>query len=87
MQNRELREAYARLQASRAEFAELYDRSPVGYATLDRKGVVLKINLTVASFLGLELDGPRRWMRHRAGFADLDTKERGRRASTRRRRR
>lgn len=54
MQNRELRDTQGDLEASRARYAELYDRAPVGYATLDPKGLVLEINLTGAGLLGLE---------------------------------
>ena len=51
MQNRELREAQVRLEASRARYAELFDRAPIGYARLDRNGVILEINLTAAGML------------------------------------
>ena len=51
MQNRELREAQTRLEASRARYAELFDRAPIGYARLDRNGVILEINLTAAAML------------------------------------
>ena len=54
MQNRELVEAQETLEASRSHFAELYDRAPVGYSTLDGKGLVLEANLTAAGMLGLE---------------------------------
>src|SRR4029077_3927305 len=32
----------------------LYDRAPVGYATLDVHGTILEINLTAATLLGTE---------------------------------
>jgi PAS domain S-box-containing protein len=54
MQNRELREAQQRIELSRARYAELYDRAPVGYATLDPKGVLLEVNLTAATLFGRE---------------------------------
>ena len=41
MQNRELREAQTRLEASRARYTELFDRAPIGYATVDRNGLIL----------------------------------------------
>src|ERR1700730_11831418 len=54
MQNRELREAQQRIELSRARYAELYDRAPVGYATLDPTGVILEINLIAAALFGRE---------------------------------
>jgi PAS domain S-box-containing protein len=54
MQNRELREAQQRIELSRARYAELYDRAPVGYVTMDPKGVILEINLTAAALFGRE---------------------------------
>lgn len=54
MQNRSLRETQGDLEASRARYADLYDRAPIGYATLDLKGLVLEINLKGAALLGLE---------------------------------
>jgi PAS domain S-box-containing protein len=56
MQNRELREAQQRLEFSRARYADLYDRAPVGYATLDPHGTILEINLTGAALMGRERD-------------------------------
>ncbi len=54
MQNRELREAQIELEASRNRYADLYDFAPVGYVTLNTKGVITEINLTAARMLGLE---------------------------------
>jgi PAS domain S-box-containing protein len=54
MQNRELREAQSRLEASRARYQELYDQAPVGYVTLDPRGCIAEINLTGAALLGRE---------------------------------
>jgi PAS domain S-box-containing protein len=50
-QNRELVEAQALLEASRASYVELYDFAPVGYVTLDRGGVIRQINLAGAGLL------------------------------------
>jgi len=54
MQNRQLREAQQELEEARDRYADLYDYAPVGYLTLDEKGVVLEINLTGAAMLGAE---------------------------------
>ncbi len=54
MQNRELREAQQKLEASRDRYADLYDFAPTGYMTLDKKGGILEINLTGAAMLGVE---------------------------------
>ena len=54
MQNRELRETQNKLEVSRNRYADLYDFAPVGYLTLDTKGIITEINLTGARMLGLE---------------------------------
>jgi PAS domain S-box-containing protein len=52
VQNRELRDKERELQAALDKYADLYDFSPVGYLTLDRKGVISEINLTATHLLG-----------------------------------
>jgi two-component system, NtrC family, response regulator AtoC len=79
MQNEELRLAQSELEESRDKYADLYDFSPVGYFTLDRKGLVLEVNLSGARLVNRER---RRLIRqhfalvisredHRAFFAHL----------------
>ncbi|HVN79869.1 MAG TPA: response regulator [Terriglobia bacterium] len=54
LQNEELRRAQLDLAASREKYFDLYDLAPVGYLTINEKGLILEANLTVASLLGLE---------------------------------
>jgi len=53
-QNAELREAQRLLEVSRDRYADLYDYAPVGYVTLDDKGIVREANLPAAAMLGTE---------------------------------
>jgi len=52
MQNEELRRALSDLEASREKYFDLYDLAPVGYITLNEKGIILDANLTAAALLG-----------------------------------
>ena len=54
MQNEELRRAQAELDASRARYFDLYVMAPVGYCTLSEQGLILGVNLTAATLLGVE---------------------------------
>jgi PAS domain S-box-containing protein len=51
-QNAELREAQEALEESRSIYSDLYDFAPVGYFTLDPKGLIKDVNLTGADLLG-----------------------------------
>ncbi len=52
MQNDELRKAQVEIEESRQRYSDLYDFAPVGYATLDGKGVIEEINLTGSRIIG-----------------------------------
>ena len=54
MQNAELRQSRDELEKTLASYIDLYDFAPVGYFTLDHKGVVNAANLTGATMLGVE---------------------------------
>jgi diguanylate cyclase (GGDEF)-like protein/PAS domain S-box-containing protein len=54
MQNEELRQAQQELELERNRYAELYDFAPVGYFTLDGRGLIRGVNLTGAQLLGIE---------------------------------
>ncbi|MGA7828535.1 MAG: PAS domain S-box protein [Geobacteraceae bacterium] len=54
LQNEELRNAQAQIEESRARYSDLYDFAPIGYLTLDEKGLIRQANLTAAKQLGIE---------------------------------
>ncbi len=51
LQNEELRLSQKELLKSNMRYAELYDFAPVGYVTLNLKGIILNANLTLAHML------------------------------------
>jgi PAS domain S-box-containing protein len=54
VQNEELRSAQAELEKSRNRYSDLYDFAPVSYFTFNKSGLILDVNLTGASQLGIE---------------------------------
>ncbi|MCX5885633.1 MAG: PAS domain-containing protein [Proteobacteria bacterium] len=52
--NKELRRVQEQLEASRKKYADLYDFAPIGYFSLDKKGLIVEVNLTGANMLGLD---------------------------------
>lgn len=56
LQNEKLRRTQDELQASLARYADLFDHAPLGYLTLTRDGLILEVNLTAATILGVPRD-------------------------------
>ena len=54
MQNEELIKAQIQIEESSHKFSDLYDFAPVGYFTVDKKGIIVEANLTFYSMLGYE---------------------------------
>ena len=54
MQNAELRLAQESLELSRNKYEALYDFAPVGYFTIDARGLIEGVNLKGAHLLGIE---------------------------------
>ena len=52
MQNEELRQAEQKADEEKRRYQELYDFAPVGYFTLDERGLIQEANLAGASLLG-----------------------------------
>jgi len=57
MQNEELLQARAEVEAILGQYTDLYDFAPVGYFTLGRDGAIRRVNLTGARLLGVERSG------------------------------
>mgnify|MGYP001376026905 CR=1 FL=1 len=53
MQNEELRRLQAALEAERSRYFDLYDLAPVGYCSVNAKGLIVQANFTLASLLGV----------------------------------
>ncbi|MEJ2621113.1 MAG: diguanylate cyclase, partial [Candidatus Thiodiazotropha sp.] len=54
IQNRDLMESQKELESIRDQYAELYDFAPVGYLTLDKRGIIKNLNITAAGMFGME---------------------------------
>jgi PAS domain-containing protein len=64
MQNDELMQVRAELEAAVYQLTDLYDLAPVGYFTLTRDGTIIRANLTGANLLGVERS---KLLKHRFG--------------------
>ena len=54
MQNEDLRQAQLKLEELKDRYLDLYDLAPVGYMTLNDRGLVLEANLAAVRLLGTE---------------------------------
>ena len=54
MQNDELRQTQAELDASQAHYFDLYDLAPVGYMTISEKRMIREVNLAAANIFGVD---------------------------------
>jgi PAS domain S-box-containing protein len=54
MQNEELKRSRAALEVALADYTELFDFAPIGYATLDIDGKIVEVNHAAARVLGRE---------------------------------
>jgi len=54
LQNEELRQSKSDVEAGLQKFSDLYDFAPVGYFSLDERGLILEVNLTGSDLLGTE---------------------------------
>jgi PAS domain S-box-containing protein len=53
IQNEELRESQIKLEDSNRKYFDLYNFAPDGYFTIDSDGIILEVNLSGASLLGV----------------------------------
>ena len=54
MQNEQLRASQQELEQARERYVDFYDFAPVGYLTLNDRGMISEINLTGAAMIGVE---------------------------------
>jgi len=54
MQNETLRETQAELETARRRYLDLFDQAPVGYVSIDEKGIVRSTNQTAADLLATQ---------------------------------
>ncbi len=73
MQNDELLKTRRELEASREDFFNLYEMSPVGYLVLDKKGTILRANLAFSEMINKE----RRYLHNSIFLGFIPRQDRG----------
>jgi PAS domain S-box-containing protein len=53
MQNQEMREKQARLEALQNKYCDLYNAAPVSYLSLDENGIIIEANLSASDLMGI----------------------------------
>jgi len=53
MQNQEQQRTHVELDAARERYFDLYDLAPIGYCTLNEQSLIVEVNLTAATLLGV----------------------------------
>ena len=54
LQNEELKQSKAEIATALEKYLDLYDFAPIGYFSLSEQGLILEVNLTGATMLGIE---------------------------------
>ena len=54
LQNEELKQSKAEIATTLERYMDLYDFAPIGYFSLNEQGLILEVNLTGATMLGIE---------------------------------
>ena len=54
LQNEKLLQSQNQLEESRRNYSDLFDFAPIGYFVLDNEGIIIDVNSTAASMLGVE---------------------------------
>jgi PAS domain S-box-containing protein len=61
VQNQQLRQSEDEQLSTQSRYFDLYDQAPVGYCTLNEKGLILEANHTAASLVGTVWGGLKQW--------------------------
>jgi PAS domain S-box-containing protein len=54
IQNEELRRTQSEVEASRNKYSDLYDFAPIAYFTIDKHALIVEVNMTGSTFVGMD---------------------------------